>query len=213
MDHNYGHLLFINEWGPQKRFFHCRECKGRRCWNKSLKNHFSYDRYRESPAYKQALLQGPINNLFQNSLIHFEQLRSYQEEWCTRPTSRSLHIQNMLMESERCLNIMQVPSIVKNTSFPRISLVVQWLRRHTFNAGGEGSISGWRIKIPHATQCGAKNKIQNTCLSSSIYTANIFQQCERRESILRPKKIKIKIEFINRPRTLQRKFQNTILHT
>ena len=42
------------------------------------------------------------------------------------------------------------------------------------DAGGEGSISGWRIKIPHATQCGAKNKIQNTCLSSSIYTANIF---------------------------------------
>ena len=71
MDHNYRYLLFINEWGPQKRFFHCREFKGRKSWNKSLKNRFSYDRYRESPAYKQVLLQGPINNLFQNSLIHF----------------------------------------------------------------------------------------------------------------------------------------------
>ena len=78
MDHNYRYLLFINEWGPQKRFFHCREFKGRKSWNKSLKNRFSYDRYRESPVYKQVLLQGPINNLFQNSLIHFEQLRSYQ---------------------------------------------------------------------------------------------------------------------------------------
>ena len=65
MDHNYRYLLFINEWGPQKRFFHCREFKGRKSWNKSLKNRFSYDRYRESPAYKQVLLQGPINNLFQ----------------------------------------------------------------------------------------------------------------------------------------------------
>ena len=115
MDHNYGYLLFKNEGGPQKRFFHCRECKVRKSWNKSLKNHFSYDHCRQSPAYKQVLLQGPINNLFQNSLIHFEQLRSYQEEWSARPSRRRLHIQNILMESERCLNIVQVPSIVKNT--------------------------------------------------------------------------------------------------
>ena len=30
-------------------------------------------------------------------------------------------------------------------------LVVQWLRLHTSNAGGVGSISGQGIKIPHAT--------------------------------------------------------------
>ena len=30
------------------------------------------------------------------------------------------------------------------------SLVVQWLRLHASNAGGDGLIPGWGIKIPHA---------------------------------------------------------------
>ena len=38
------------------------------------------------------------------------------------------------------------------------SLVVQWLRLHTSNAEGVGSIPGWGTKIPHATQWGQKKK-------------------------------------------------------
>ena len=36
------------------------------------------------------------------------------------------------------------------------SLVVQWLRLHTPNGGGTGSIPGWGTKIPHATQHAQK---------------------------------------------------------
>ena len=38
---------------------------------------------------------------------------------------------------------------------PGNSLEVQWLRLRGPNAGGEGLIPGWGIKIPHAT-CMAK---------------------------------------------------------
>ena len=31
-------------------------------------------------------------------------------------------------------------------------MVVQWLRIHLGNAGGVGSIPGWRTKFPHATE-------------------------------------------------------------
>ena len=34
--------------------------------------------------------------------------------------------------------------------------MVLWLRLHTSNAGGMGSISGWGTKIPHAMQYGQK---------------------------------------------------------
>ena len=46
---------------------------------------------------------------------------------------------------------------IKDTS--GTSLAVQWLRLYASNAGGMGSISGWGIKILHATQCGQKVKI------------------------------------------------------
>ena len=39
------------------------------------------------------------------------------------------------------------------------SLVVQWLRCHIFNAGEQGLIPGWGIKVPHAMQ--PKKKIKN----------------------------------------------------
>ena len=39
-----------------------------------------------------------------------------------------------------------------------LSLVVQWLRLHTSNAGGAGSIPGQRTKIPYTTQCSQKLK-------------------------------------------------------
>ena len=38
------------------------------------------------------------------------------------------------------------------------SQVVQWLRLHASTAGGQSSISGWGVKIPHATSCGQKKK-------------------------------------------------------
>ena len=39
------------------------------------------------------------------------------------------------------------------------SLVVQWLRLHTPNAGATGSIPGWGTKIPQATWQKKKKKI------------------------------------------------------
>ena len=38
------------------------------------------------------------------------------------------------------------------------SLAIQWLRLHTSNVGGTGSIPGRGTKIPHATQRGQKFK-------------------------------------------------------
>ena len=48
--------------------------------------------------------------------------------------------------------------------------MVQWLRLHTSNARGVGSIPGWENKIPHTAQRGLKNKTKNknrlsSCLS------------------------------------------------
>ena len=41
------------------------------------------------------------------------------------------------------------------------SLVDQWLRLQASTAGGNGLISGWGTKIPHATQCSQKNSRTN----------------------------------------------------
>ena len=39
----------------------------------------------------------------------------------------------------------------------RVSLLVQWLRRHTSTSGGMGLIPGQGTKILHATQHGQQN--------------------------------------------------------
>ena len=44
--------------------------------------------------------------------------------------------------------------------FQGSSLVVQWLRFHTFNVGGAGLIPGQGTKIPHAVQHGGKKKLK-----------------------------------------------------
>ena len=36
--------------------------------------------------------------------------------------------------------------------------MVQWLRLHASTAGGTGSIPGWGTKIPHAAQCGKRER-------------------------------------------------------
>ena len=41
---------------------------------------------------------------------------------------------------------------------PKTSLVVQWLRLHTPNAGGMNLIPGQKTKIPHAMHCNQKKK-------------------------------------------------------
>ena len=38
------------------------------------------------------------------------------------------------------------------------SLVIQWLRFHSSNTGGAGSIPGQGTKFPYATQCSKKMK-------------------------------------------------------
>ena len=50
----------------------------------------------------------------------------------------------------------------------RTSLAVQWLRRHTSNEEGKGSIPGWEIKIPHGMQCDQKIT-QNTHRQKYIF--------------------------------------------
>ena len=37
-------------------------------------------------------------------------------------------------------------------------MVVQWLRLHTYTAGGTGLITGWGTQILHAERCGQKSK-------------------------------------------------------
>ena len=43
-----------------------------------------------------------------------------------------------------------------------LSIVVQWLRLHTFTAEGRGSIPGWGAKISHATELKNRKKRENT---------------------------------------------------
>ena len=41
------------------------------------------------------------------------------------------------------------------------SLAVQWLRLHTSNARGAGSVPGWGTKIPHTLWCSQNEIKQN----------------------------------------------------
>ena len=41
---------------------------------------------------------------------------------------------------------------------PGTSLVIQWLRLHTFSAGDVDMIPGWAAKIPHAVQHDSKKE-------------------------------------------------------
>ena len=50
------------------------------------------------------------------------------------------------------------PSVQFKKEYIRISLVVQWLRLHSPNAGGTGSIPGEETKIPYATQHDQKER-------------------------------------------------------
>ena len=55
------------------------------------------------------------------------------------------------------------------------SLAVQWLRRHTPNAGGTGSIPGQGTKIPNASWCGQKKK-------KTTYLRNKYKSHRLREN-------------------------------
>ena len=59
------------------------------------------------------------------------------------------------------------PGLHPQKACPGTSLVVQWLRLCTSNAGGVGSISGWGTEIPYAAQCGQKITKTRACLSPS----------------------------------------------
>ena len=48
---------------------------------------------------------------------------------------------------------------ILNCLFDWASLVVQWLRLHTFTVGGVGQIPAWGTKIPQATWHGQRRKI------------------------------------------------------
>ena len=51
------------------------------------------------------------------------------------------------------------------------SLVVQWLRLWTSNAGDEGSIPGQGIKILHAARSDQKKKKKNFCVTRAWFVA------------------------------------------
>ena len=62
-------------------------------------------------------------------------------------------------------------------------LVVQWLRLHTSNADGVGSIPGQETKIPHAKQCGQrikKLKHKNICIDEE-YLGKILRRIWSKE--------------------------------
>ena len=52
------------------------------------------------------------------------------------------------------------------------SLVVQWLRIRAPTAGGTGSIPGWGPKIPHAKQCGQKEKKKRRLLLVEVQSGD-----------------------------------------
>ena len=66
----------------------------------------------------------------------------------------------------------------------RTSLVAKWLRLHSSNAGGTGSIPGRGTKIPHDMRRGQKKGIlysrdsQCQCFIITINGVQSFKNCE-----------------------------------
>ena len=81
------------------------------------------------------------------------------------------------------------------------SLVVQWLRLCTFNAGSSGSISGWRTKIPHAMGCSKEKGIPHS--TTSIYCTRMEMRGTRQLSLSDVGKVflfaPLRIPHISRP--------------
>ena len=63
------------------------------------------------------------------------------------PTPPSIH--TAAAEFAECKSE-HIPLCLKSPRFQGTSLVVQWLRLSSSNAGGVGSIPGWETKMPHA---------------------------------------------------------------
>ena len=80
-----------------------------------------------------------------------------------------------------------------------LSLVVQWLRLHTSNAGGAGSIPGQRTKIPYTTQCSQKLKKKKK-INDKIY--RIFK-CSKRKHGVNYKRTPIRLPAVFSTETLQ----------
>ena len=55
-----------------------------------------------------------------------------------------------------CNSVSPAPLMYNKNCYPEISLVIQWLRFQTSNAGGIGLIPSWETKIPHAVWYGQK---------------------------------------------------------
>jgi len=67
------------------------------------------------------------------------------------------------------------PHPTLNKSSPGTSLMVQWLRPHTSNAGGMGPIPGWGTKIPHVRRQSQKIKINNNKRNKIIFQKKYFK--------------------------------------
>ena len=61
------------------------------------------------------------------------------------------------------------------------SLVVQWIRLHTSNAGDMGWIPSWGTKIQHIVRSGPKNKYTNKI----VYSQALLQKQKRKKRQLR----------------------------
>ena len=61
-----------------------------------------------------------------------------------------------------------VERLEQEMTIRRTSLVVQWLRLHTPNAGGTGSILGQGTKIPYAVGAAIKKKKKRKNLTSKM---------------------------------------------
>ena len=62
-----------------------------------------------------------------------------------------------------------IPPILLSKTYGTL-LVVQWLGLRASTARGMDSIPGWGTKIPHAMQCGQKNKVTKNCTASFQFT-------------------------------------------
>ena len=62
----------------------------------------------------------------------------------------------------------------RSKSKVKTSLVIQWLRLRVSTAGGTGSISGWRIKIPHVGW--HVHKTTHTYTHTHTHTSKVSQK-------------------------------------
>ena len=81
-----------------------------------------------------------------------------------------MHLENSGFKSAEMLTIFMLCFYLafKSVRLPRTPLVVQWLKLHSSNAGGSGSISGHGTKILYAKWHGQKEILFKLKINKSV---------------------------------------------